>query len=324
MNTTEPAALPYYDRSTGLIVFGILTIGLGCLAALLCVFIVLTVMIQAAALHIPASSMIPGLVMYAGMAVALTWLGIGTIQAKRWARNLMLIFSWSWLLTGIVVMITFAVVLPPIMTHLPQPEGRPPVPPSAIWGILAVMFVMYGFILIVLPGIWTFFYSSRHVKGTCEWRDPNPGWTDACPLPVLAGCIWGVVSGVVLAAMCFIPHCVVPFFGIFLTGLFSRTFCAGLAALWFFGAGLLYRLDVRGWWLMFISYLLLGLSTVLTYAFHNVIEIYKLMDYPQEQIDQFQKISLFQGHAFAWITGIFLLPFVGYLLFIKRYFRGSR
>jgi hypothetical protein len=49
--------------------------------------------------------------------------------------------------------------------------------------------------------------------------------------------------------------------------------------------------------------------------------MYRLMDFPPEQIEQLQKTGLFTGHTMAWLTGIGILPFLGYLVFIKRYFR---
>jgi hypothetical protein len=42
---------------------------------------------------------------------------------------------------------------------------------------------------------------------------------------------------------------------------------------------------------------------------------------PQAQIDQIQKMGLFTGNRMGWFTALFSLPFVGYLLFIKKYMR---
>jgi hypothetical protein len=320
-----PAAVPeppYYDRSMGLVIFGVLTIGLGCLAGLFCVLILVSAAIQAATpSHPPLSSLVPGLLIYAALGAALVWLGIGSIRARRWARNLLLIFSWSWLVMGIFIVIMMAVLLPMVLSNLPQQQGHAAVPATAIWMIMAFSMVFYGFFLIVLPAIWTFFYSSRHVRGTVHWRDPEPGWTDACPLPVLGFCLWTALSALTLAAMVFMPNGVAPFFGLFLTGLAGRTFYVGMAAVWFLSAGLVYRLDVRGWWLIFAAVLVFSVSAVVTYSTHDAMELYKLMDYPQDQLDQLGKIGLFHGHFLGWITGFSILPFLGYLIFIKRYFR---
>jgi hypothetical protein len=47
--------------------------------------------------------------------------------------------------------------------------------------------------------------------------------------------------------------------------------------------------------------------------------MYQLMDYPQAQINQIQKIGLFAGNRMGWFTALCSLPFLGYLLFIKKY-----
>jgi len=36
-----------------------------------------------------------------------------------------------------------------------------------------------------------------------------------------------------------------------------------------------------------------------------------------------RKISLLTSHRLSWFTALFTLPFVGYLLFIKKYLRKS-
>ena len=82
--------MPYKDRSAGLIVFGILTILLGCLAGL---FVPLMLVGQAASARAtsapaPLSAILPAVLLYGILAVALVWLGIGSIMARRWARAL--------------------------------------------------------------------------------------------------------------------------------------------------------------------------------------------------------------------------------------------
>ena len=54
--------------------------------------------------------------------------------------------------------------------------------------VIALLFL--GVFFVILPAVWIFFYKSRQVKATCEARDPVARWTDACPLPVLALCLW--------------------------------------------------------------------------------------------------------------------------------------
>ena len=90
----NPPPVEFKDRGTGLTVFGILTILLGCLSGLLVPLMFLGQMMAAKATHAPSNiqALIPGMFMYGAMAVILIWLGIGSIKARRWARALWLVF----------------------------------------------------------------------------------------------------------------------------------------------------------------------------------------------------------------------------------------
>ena len=334
MNEQDPGLAPiestsagtaYQDRSTGLIVFGVLTILLGCLSGLLVPLLLFGQEISARPTNsqLNLSLILPGIIMYAAMAVGLVWLGIGSILARRWARAILLIFSWSWLGVGVLAMGMTAYVLPKSLANLP-PAGSTgqPVSNAAVMGIiLVVTFAVDGFLFIILPGIWTFFYSGRQVKATCDARNPAPSWTDACPLPVLALCLWLVFSIPTLLVMPMTGHSVMPFFGMFLTGLPGALCYLALALFWSCSAWLLFRLDRRGWWMMLIAMCAFLVSSILTYARHDILEMYRLMDYPQGQIDQLQKSGLLVGNRMIWLTLIFLVPFLGYLVYIRKYLR---
>jgi hypothetical protein len=323
----EPATMPYKDRSVGLTVFGILTILLGGLVVLMLLFMAFGIAVAARtqnASH-PVPTILPVIFIYGPLAVTLVWLGIGSIMARLWARALLLIFSWSWLVMGIFMTAIMPFVMTKAMANLPaDPKtGHPPMPPGTITAMIVGMVVFFGLFLVVLPAIWVFFYNSRHVKATCEARDLVPRWTDACPLPVLGFCLWLAFSTLVMLAMPFMNHGVMPFFGMYLTGLPGTLFCLVLAILWGCAARLLYRLDVRGWWLILIALVVFTVSALVTYSHHDIIEMYQLMGYPQAQIDQIQKIGLLTGNRMAWVTLFSMLPFVGYLLFIKKYLPGK-
>src|SRR5208283_4838121 len=92
---STPSPPPHTDRSAGLIVFGILTILLGCLAGLFVLLILVGAAASAKATSAPAtfSTILPAISIYGVLAVALVWLGIGSIMARRWARALLLVFS---------------------------------------------------------------------------------------------------------------------------------------------------------------------------------------------------------------------------------------
>ncbi len=318
-----PAALPYKDRSVGLTVFGILTILMGCLAALMVLLMMIGMAAGARSQNAPnpVSTILPVAFIYGSLAVALVWLGIGSIMARRWARALLLIFSWSWLVMGIFMTAVMPFIMTKTMANLPPDAktGQPVMPSGAITGIIVVMVIFFGVFFVLVPAIWVFFYNSRHVKATCDARDPVTRWTDSCPLPVLGFCLLLAFSSLMLLVMPFMNHGVLPFFGVFLTGLPGTLLCLALAGVWGWAAWLLYRLDVLGWWLILIALVVFTVSALVTYAHHDVIEMYQLMGYPQTQIDQMQKTGLLTGNHMTWLTSFSLLPFVGYLLFIKKY-----
>jgi hypothetical protein len=321
----ESTALPYHDRSTGLMVFGILTILLGALAGLLAVVTVLSLAVASAVpnAQISLSSALPGVCVYVGLSVVLIWLGIGSIKARRWARALLLIFSWSWLIAGILDVGVLLYILPKVLANLPTPEGanHPPVSAAAMTTIMIFTILFSGFFLVVLPAIWTFFYQSRHVKLTCEWRDPVVRWTDACPLPVLGLCLWLGLSAFTVIAMNAMPYIAVPFFGMFLSGMAARAVYLVLGAFWLYAAWQLYLLDSRGWWLALAGWLVFMISAVITYSQHDVMEMYRLMHYSEAQLAQLKQTGLFQGNMMAWFTPICMAPLLGYMFFIKRYLR---
>jgi len=318
--------LSYKDRSAGLTVFGILTLLLGGLCAFFVPLMLVGQMVAARAnpSQTNPATILPAIVIYGGLAVMLIWLGIGSIRARRWARALLLIFSWSWLIVGLVCVVSMAFVMPKMLAQQSAAggaSGQPAMPAAAIAGVMAFMFLFLGVFFVLLPVVWVFFYKSPHVKATCEARDPVTRWTDACPLPVLALCLWLLFGVPMLLLMPVVGHGVMPFFGIFLTGLLGSLLCLAVAGLWVYASWLLYKLDVRGWWLILIAFIIFTLSAVVTYARHDLIEMYRLMGYPEAQIEQIQRVGLMTGHNIIWLTMSFMLPFLAYILFVKKYFK---
>jgi hypothetical protein len=321
------AALPdYTDRSTGLVIFGILTLLLGCLAGLFVPLMLLGQMMAAKAPNAPPMNhavMLPGMAVYALLAGALIWLGIGSIRKRRWARALLLIFSWSWLIMGICMTAMMPFVMSKSLANLPPDAktGQPAMPPAAITGTVIFMTLFFFVFFVLVPALWVFFYNSRQVKATCEARDPVTRWTDACPLPVLAMSLWTWLAVPMMLLWPLTGHAVMPCFGVFVTGLPGGLLCLVIAAVWGTAGWWLYRLDARGWWLILVAMVLFAVSALLTYAQHDISEMYQLQGLPPAQIDQMQKLGLFTGNRMSWFTALVTLPFVGYLLFIKKYLR---
>ncbi|HEY3901515.1 MAG TPA: hypothetical protein VGM54_23090 [Chthoniobacter sp.] len=320
----SPPAFPpavYQDRKTGLVIFGILTALLGGICALFIPLMFLGQSMSAkSGIEQSPIMLLPVTIMYGGLAVVLIWLGIGSMMAKRWARALLLIFSWCWLLIGIFSIGMMAFMLPQI-TNAAQ-AGAPPGQASASVAS-AMMIFTFGFlgvIFVVLPAVWVFFYGSKHVKATCEANDPVERWTDRCPLPVLAASL-GLASGV--PTMLMMPICyrgVFPAFGTFISGPLGSALYVVIAIIWGYAAWAFYKLNRLGWWVILFALILFSISAFLTYSRHDLMELYTLMGYPQAQIDLIQKYRFMSGQTMAWITLGGMIPFVGYLLYIRRFF----
>jgi hypothetical protein len=315
----------FKDRKTGLVIFGIMTILMGVLCAL---FVPLMFWGQSLAARsgTPQNSqaLVPAMVMYGVLAVALIWLGVGSTMARRWARALLLIFSWCWLLIGVFGMVMMAFFLPKMMESIQAaaPPGQPALPASANGIIMVIQMLIFSVIFVILPAVWLLFYQSKHVKATCEAHDPVERWTDRCPLPVVAVSVWLAISAPMMLMMAVAYKGVVPFFGAFVVGPMGSTLYVLLAIFWGYSAWALYKLDGRGWWIVFASVTLFAISAFLTYSHHDVAELYTLMGYPKEQIALIQRFGLFQGQAMAWMSLLGTLPFLGYLLWVRRYFQA--
>jgi hypothetical protein len=216
-------------------------------------------------------------------------------------------------------------VMSKAMANLPPnaKTGQPAMPPGAIIGMVIGMTLFFFVFFVLVPAVWTFFYQSRHVKATCAARDPVTRWTDACPLPVLGFCLWTWLAVPPMLVMALTGLAVMPCFGMFVSGLPGALVCLMVAAVWGVAGWWLYRLDARGWWLILIAMVLFMVSALLTYAHHDISELYQLQGLPQAQIDQIQKMGLFTGNRMGWFTALCSLPFLGYLLFIKKYLRKA-
>ena len=133
-------------------------------------------------------------------------LGLGSILARRWARDLLLCGGG---LAGWIGLLAFA----EICWHAvggPAGEHR--------LGIESAI-VLLNAILICLgvPIATVCFYWRQDVRQTCLRRDPQERWTDRCPLPVLSCCILQVLIAIIYLAAA-VEGAPFPFFGIPLGG----------------------------------------------------------------------------------------------------------
>ena len=116
-------------------------------------------------------------------------------------------------------------------------------------------------------------------------------------------------------------HAVMPFFGYLLSGLPGGILILAIIALWAYCAWAIYHLKADGWWITLIAFGAVLVSAVLTFARIDLMDMYRLMGYPEQQIEQMQKYNFLTGHNLMWLVPLWSLPFFGYLFFVKKYFR---
>jgi hypothetical protein len=318
-SASAPLVPQFKDRRTGLMVFGILEILMGGICVLfMLLMLVGSVMTGAVAGPKEQVRMLaPAGAVYGMIAAILITLGSGSILCRRWARALSLVLAWSWLIIGGLAWVLYAFFLPKFLGAAGGPQ---PLPEGARTVITIVVLAFMGLVFVAVPGVMVLFYRSVNVLATCEARDPVTRWTDACPLPVLALCLW-----LVLGACCFflmpLFRGVAPWFGVLISGLAGYLFYLAMGALWVYCAWACYRLERRGWWLVLLAVIFLGASSVITYARVDIADMYRLMGFPADQIDQIQRFSVFQkGTGFLIWTCAAFVPMLLYLFFVKRFF----
>lgn len=314
----------FKDRKTGLVVFGILEILIGAVSALMVPFMLVSVIMSTALGHPTATPMsirmmIPGILVYILGAVWFIWMGIGSIRTRRWARALMLVSSWIWLITGIIGLVFWFLVMPDMYGQMAR-DGQ--MTREMVIIVKSVTALFLTVIYIVLPGIFVLFYRSRNVKATCDSRDTQVRWTDKCPLPVLA---LSLMFGAGALSMLFMPFysCVVPFFGCLLSGAKGAVIVLVFAVLLGYVAWGTYKLRMPAWWAAFVLTALGGISGIITFSRVSMMELYERMDFPVQQMEIMQH-GMPGNFSMVLYTGLWVAGFLGYLLYTRRFFSDSR
>lgn len=323
----KPEIPTFKDKNVGLVAFGILQIFMGGFCLFLIPLMLFTVVVsnvigQFTAIPLNLPMMSQSIVSYIVlMAVWSIWMGIGSIRARRWARALLLISSWLWLICGIISLIFwFMFVTPEIYKQIVLKEQTPDFAISIIKLVITIFLIGFS---IVLPTIFILFYGSKNVKVTCEFRDYNVRWTDKCPLPVLGLSFMFVISAISMMRMAFYDF-VVPFFGSLLSGTTGAVvLLISILLLGCLAVGT-YKLKIAVWWSAVAMVLMGTVSTIMTFSRVSLLEFYQKMNLPEQQIKLIQQMGIMQNFSMNWYSVFWTVVFLGYLLYTKRYFTGKR
>ncbi|MDH3717056.1 MAG: hypothetical protein OES79_02935 [Planctomycetota bacterium] len=307
----------YKDRSMGLLLFGCLQILMGSFCALMVPLMLISIpLAQQSGQPSPGTSMVPAVVFYIVFAIAGVSLGIGSIRCRRWARALTLVGSWMWLLTGLASMLFLVLFMPRMFGQM---EELGEMPAGAELFVLLFMGGILGCFYVVLPATFVAFYQNSHVKATCEWKNPQPCWTDRCPLPVLAMSLALGLMGMSMILM--LPSAMVfPIFGTFLSGIPAAIIILVLGVVLVALAYGSYQLQMAAWRGTLIVITLWALSTIVTFTRGGLMGMYEQMNMPEEQLEIIRRWGFANSAVSATSTAVGALFVLGYILYVRKYF----
>jgi len=320
----EPVS--FKDRSTGLKIFGVILTGLGALCGLMTLLLILggLMMSHSSANALPPiytsgpPSMVLPVLIYSVLTIVQIWLGVGAFLAKRWARTLIMILSWSGIYIGVLMAVLFGF----FAKNFTLPPGGPP-NAAAIQAVgMAFMAVFFGIFFIALPASMAWFFTKQDVKLTCEERHPTPSWTDRCPPTVLYMTLWQLFSAATMSVLPLTYHGTVPQFGVIFSGLPGAAICLVEAGLLAVSAVLYFRLSPAGWWLMLGMMVVLLASGLMNTMFLDFPGLYQAMGYSGPELDKLLQFNFMQGGFGVAFILVSLGPGFALLAWTRRYFSG--
>lgn len=260
--------------------------------------------------------MLPGLLFYVLAAVWFISMGIGSVKARRWARALILVSSWLWLICGIGGLFFILLLMPDMYDKMGQ-SGQ--MPPEAAAFMKYVMTAFMTVVYVIIPAVLVLFYSSKNVKATCEFRDPQIRWTDKCPLPVLAV---SLIFGFWAVSMLFMGfhRWAIPFFGTILSGMPAAAVVLVVILVLGYIAWGLYKLSIKAWWYAVLLTILWALSTGITFSRVSMMDFYEKMNFPERQLEIMKQYGMPEASAIGLFFGLWVVGFLVYLLYTKKYF----
>jgi hypothetical protein len=332
----DPRTLPFKDRRTSLKVAGVLLILLGSLFG--CFGALTPVAMFVATRFTPAAPTTQGVVQppgpsgadyhamvlaggtYVLMAAVFIWLGVGSVRVRRWARPVLLVVGWSWLLAGAVSFghwALFGASMRDMMMASWQP-GAPPPPRSAVYVATAAMGAITFVFLVLLPALIVWVFTRRGVRETVQYFDDRFAWTDRCPTPVLAVSAWLLVAA--LGSVLYSVYAVLPVYGHFVTGPAAVAALVALAAVFLWVAYGVYRLRNWAWWATAVLWTAWSGSMVWTFTWTGYSEFYRRAGYSPRDIDMQMRYGGQFEDSTVWMIALWSVALFGYLLYLRKYF----
>jgi uncharacterized membrane protein len=218
--------------------------------------------------------------------LVLLWWGIGSYLLRRWVRPIALVLGSMVCLFGIFGAVAEIFMIPAIFKS-PSAQSQGSLAFSGTFlGFLLISMLFGALLFIVLPARIVTFYRKPEVKAMLEHYDPVPRWTDERPLPLLATAFVLFIFACIGIAN--LPQAIADSHAGTIVEIGKITFFSGQSIVAMILAWLVLRARPMGWWGT-IAYLM-----------------------------AFGLYSLCHG---AWLGFVFEIAPIGWLLYIRKYFR---
>lgn len=226
---------------------------------------------------------------YCLVGALLAVIGYGHLRRRRWARILVLVSLWSWLVVGLPVVVAALFVL--AGTKDLSPAGG------------ATALVGLGLAYLVLPPLLIQVYRSDGVRRVFEVADASARhriWD--LPLPILVvGFLYALLTLMLASLLLF--NGIFPVFGRFATGLPGMALIAtSMACLLFLAWGTLRRRP-WAWWGSVVFQGVLTLSTVLTLGGSDLQAIVSLLPFAPVEAASLSRVPA-EGYQLAILAGL--------------------
>lgn len=311
----------FRDRSGRLIFFGSLSVLLGAacgglaLLSLLLPFLGRLLPTPEAAAADPRSAVM-GFLTYALAGAVLIWAGAGSLRKRRWVRPVMLTVAWTWLFLGLFGLLTALLLL----DDLPYLAGAESAtwPPEFTFVFQATVLGLTVTAGLLLPALFLWAYRDEQVLRTCERHDPEPGWADRSPWPVLVLSFELGLAALLTLFMALRPA--VPLFGTLVTGWKGALLLlAGAAVAGYLALGT-YRRSMRAWQATTLLLILVGVSAAVTFRVMDPVLLWRELGYPVSAATGPGSPALIMRAVGVWGSlGVTLLSLV-YMAAIRKQF----
>jgi len=294
------------DRSTRLLVCGILMVLAGGLCLLLVPLIVVAVQFSPEPVHTGSIWISAGF--YGALGVLAVLLGIGSVRCRRWARDIILAGATFWLSVGVpAFFFTFWMVAKTMPATMSSAGAE--MSSAVVTTIILFTGVFYFLLFIVVPLVLVLLYRGEPVLQTCNRKSGSEGWTTHLTIPQLV-CVQ--ICLVIFLNSLFLPVFmpVVMVWDQILTGMPAIALLLVFAGLIGYATWGLYYQVAAAWWVGLISIILMTLNYGIAFYLGDFLEFYRELDFPEEQIRVIEQSGVTSIMKHMWVSMLFYLGIV--------------